>query len=121
MHGSERKVNNGDIHWVKLPGVGGREQRGRRPALIIQDEIIGERLPTVLAVPLTSSRRALRFAGTTTISASAESGLRNDSVALVFQCLAIDRTRVEERIGKAGRDERERVLRELRILTGQTE
>jgi mRNA interferase MazF len=106
---------------VNLPGVGGREQRGRRPALIIQDEIIGERLPTVLVVPLTSSQRALRFAGTTLISANAESGLRNDSVALVFQCLAVDRTRVEERMGSASHDEREHVLRELRILTGQTE
>jgi mRNA interferase MazF len=114
-------VKNGDIHWVNLPGVGGREQRGRRPALIIQDEIVGERLPTVLVVPLTSSRRALRFAGTTVISATAESGLRHDSVALVFQCLAIDRTRVEEPMGKASHDDRERVLRELRILTGQTE
>jgi len=114
-------VNNGDIHWVNLPSVGGREQRGRRPALIIQDEIVGEKLPTVLVVPLTSAQRALRFAGTTVISASAESGLRNDSVALVFQCLAIDRTRVEERMGKASPDERESVLRELRKLTGHSE
>jgi len=50
-------VNNGDIHWVDLPVVGGREQRGRRPAIVIQNEKVGEKLPTVLVVPLTSSQR----------------------------------------------------------------
>jgi len=28
----------GDIHWVELPNVGGREQAGRRPAIILQDD-----------------------------------------------------------------------------------
>ena len=28
----------GDIHWVDLPAETGREQRGRRPAVILQDE-----------------------------------------------------------------------------------
>jgi len=34
--GAEMKV--GDIHWVELPNVGGREQAGRRPAIILQDD-----------------------------------------------------------------------------------
>jgi hypothetical protein len=31
-------VNAGDIHWVDLPTANGREQRGRRPAVILQDD-----------------------------------------------------------------------------------
>jgi mRNA-degrading endonuclease toxin of MazEF toxin-antitoxin module len=26
----------GEIHWVELPDAGGREQAGRRPAIVIQ-------------------------------------------------------------------------------------
>lgn len=113
-------MNNGDIHWIDLPVVGGREQRGRRPAIIIQDEKVGEKLPTVLVVTLTSSQRALRFSGTALIAATSESGLKNDSVALVFQTLAIDRSRVDEQTGAVSEAEREEVQKQLRILTGES-
>ncbi len=113
-------MNNGDIHWVDLPAVGGREQRGRRPAIIIQDERVGEKLPTVLVVPLTSSQRAMRFAATVSIAATEESGLKNDSVALVFQALAIDRSRVDAQTGSVSVSERAEVQKQLRILTGES-
>ena len=41
--------------------------------------------PFVLVVPLTTARAAMRFAGTTLIRPTAEHGLRQASVALVFQ------------------------------------
>ena len=113
-------MNNGDIHWVELPIAGGREQRGRRPAIIIQDAKVGGKLPTVLVVPLTSSQRAMRFAGTALIAATPESGLKNDSVALVFQALAIDRSRVEEKSGSVTKPERAEVQKQLRVLTGES-
>ena len=66
-------MNIGDIHWVDLPGADGRAQFGRRPAMVIQDEKFAGKLPTVLVVPLTSTQKALRFAGTTLIVATPES------------------------------------------------
>ena len=113
-------MNNGDIHWIDLPVAGGREQRRRRPAIVIQDEKIGEKLPTVLVVPLTGSKRAMRFAGTVLIAATEVSGLKNDSVALVFQALAIDRSRVDERTGTVSEAERAEVQKQLRVLTGES-
>ncbi len=112
-------MNIGDIHWVDLPGSGGRAQFGRRPALVIQDEQYAGNLPTVIVVPLTSTQKALRFAGTTAIVATPESGLRSDSVALVFQCLAIDRSQVGQRVGNALPSECAAVFAELARLTGQ--
>lgn len=111
----------GDIHWVELQGTGGRSQKGRRPAVVIQDDRYGGRLPTMLVVPLTSSQSALRFAGTTLVEATHNSGLQIDSIALVFQCLAIDRRQVLEKIGRANDDERENILAELAKLTGQSD
>ena len=42
----------GDIYLVALPQIGGREQMGKRPAIIVQEEEYN--LPTVLIVPLTT-------------------------------------------------------------------
>ena len=114
-------MNIGDIHWVDLPGSGGRAQFGRRPAMVIQDEKYAGNLPTVLVVPLTSTQKALRFAGTAQTVATSESGLKNDSVALVFQCLAIDCSQVGQRLGQSSVIEQTTVLSELARLTGQAD
>ena len=74
----------GDIHWVELPAADGREQRGRRPAVILQDDHYAGELPVLLVVPLTTTRAAVRFAGTTLIRPTVENGLGQVSVALVF-------------------------------------
>ena len=113
-------MNNGDIHWAELPVASGREQQGRRPAVVIQDEQVGKKLPTVLVVPLTSSKLALRFAGTALIAATTKSGLKNDSVAFVFQALAIDRSRLDDKTGSVSEQERAEVQKQLRILTGES-
>jgi len=110
----------GDIHWVDLPGVGGRSQMGRRPAVMIQDEVYGGKLPTILVVPLTSSKSATRFAATTLVEATPNSGLKNDSLALVFQCVAIDRRQVLEQIGRTSDSERAEIFAEFAKLTGQS-
>ena len=111
----------GDIHWVQLPAANGREQRGRRPAVILQDDRYAEGLPVVLVVPLTTARAAMRFAGTALILPTAENGLRQASVALVFQLQAIDRRRVQERIGSIGVTVLHEVLPEFDKLTGRAE
>jgi mRNA interferase MazF len=73
--GDGRSVIIGDIHWVQLPAANGREQRGRRPAVILQDDQYAGGLPVVLVIPLTTARAAMRFAGTALIRPTAENGL----------------------------------------------
>jgi Growth inhibitor len=90
----------GDVHWVDLPDRGGREQRGRRPAVIWQDTAAFSGLPTILVIPLSSQQGALRFSGTALIQPSSANGLSLPSVALVFQIGACDVRRIEQRIGR---------------------
>ena len=61
----------GEIRWVDLPDTGGREQAGRRPAIVIQNEKYCGSLPTVLVIPLSIAIAALRFPGTAQIKAKA--------------------------------------------------
>ncbi len=111
----------GDIHWIELPRANGHEQQGRRPAVILQDDGYAANLPTVIVIPLSSAKNALRFAGTTVVRAEASSGLRTDSIALVFQCRAIDRIRIGERVGTVTGEELASIITELRKLTGQSD
>lgn len=108
----------GEIHWVELPDSGGREQAGRRPAIVIQNDDYAGSLPTVLVIPLSTAMAALRFPGTAQIKAEKKSGLRTDSVALVFQLRAIDRGRIKEKIGVVSESELVDVRLELAKLLG---
>ncbi|MCR4413122.1 MAG: type II toxin-antitoxin system PemK/MazF family toxin [Thermoguttaceae bacterium] len=109
----------GDIYWVRLPPANGHEQGGRRPAIIVQDDRYGAGLPVVLVVPLTTARGAMRFPGTTLILPTAENRLRQASVALVFQLRAVDRHRIEERLGSISPQALTEVLAELDKLMGR--
>jgi mRNA interferase MazF len=108
----------GEIHWVDLPDTGGREQAGRRPAIIIQNDGYAGSLPTILVIPLSSTIAALRFPGTTLIKADKTSGLSTDSVALVFQLRAIARGRIKEKIGIVSESEVVEIRSELAELLG---
>jgi mRNA interferase MazF len=109
----------GEIYWVELPDSGGREQAGRRPAIVMQNNDYAGSLPTVLVIPLSSAIAALRFPGTAPIKADKKSGLRTDSVALVFQLRAIDRGRIKEKIGVVSESELVDIRSELTKLLGQ--
>jgi mRNA interferase MazF len=111
----------GDIHWVQLPAANGHEQRGRRPAVVFQDDAYAGGLPVVLVVPLTTSRGAMRFAGTVLIRPAPENGLLQASVALVFQLRAIDRRRVQEPIGRVSPAVLQEMFTELDKLTGRAQ
>jgi mRNA-degrading endonuclease toxin of MazEF toxin-antitoxin module len=68
---------------------------------ILQGAETSLRIPTVLAVPLTTQKDALRFPGTVLVEPDKDNGLRHPSVALVFQLTAIDRKFLSTRIGQA--------------------
>jgi mRNA interferase MazF len=62
----------------------------------------------------------MRFAGTTLIRPTAANGLRQVSVALVFQLRAIDRRRIQERIGTVSTEVLNAMFEELGKLTGRS-
>ena len=98
----------------------GRPSEGRRPAVVVQSGNYGADLPVVLVIPLTTARSAKRFAGTISIHPTPENGLREESVALVFQLRAIDRRRLQERIGTVGAEALNTIFDELGKLMGRS-
>jgi len=89
----------GDVYLVEIPAIGGHEQAGHRPAIIIQSEYgLGE-IPTVLIIPLTSKTKATAFPFTLLIKPDKSNNLDSESVALVFQLRAIDKRRLKQKLG----------------------
>jgi mRNA interferase MazF len=47
----------GDIHWVEFGTTLGTEQAGRRPALVISEQVFNARSPRLIVCPITSRHR----------------------------------------------------------------
>lgn len=113
----------GDVVYVDLPpppGGAGREQAGRRPAVIVQADFprSGPEPPTVMIVPLTTQVAALRFSHTIRVEPSVENGLTVPSVLLVFQLRAVDRQRIDATIGRLEQRYVDQLDAEIRRLLG---
>jgi mRNA interferase MazF len=111
-------MNRGDVVRVRLPEPKqpGREQIGTRPAVLIQPHI--DKIPTIIVVPLTKERDALRFPGTFLILKDATNGLDVDSVVLPFQVRAVDRVRLEQQIGTLSQVDLHKLDAQLRKQLG---
>ncbi len=87
------RVLRGEIRWADLGPTQGREQRGRRPVLIVSHNVFNERSGTVIAMAITSRPQRAGFPLTLEIEAP---GLPKRSWIKISQV----RTLAVERIGK---------------------
>ena len=85
----------GDVWVVHIPALGGHEQSGTRPAVIIAR--VAKTVVTV--IPCTSNETALRFPYTHEIKPTKKNGLTKNSIALVFHIRALDVSFLERKIG----------------------
>ncbi len=88
-------MKKGEIWILEIPFVGGKEQKGRRPAVIVAESNIN----LVTVIPLTSNLSALRFNNTLKIDKSEKNGLEKDSIALIFHIQSLDKRRFIKKIG----------------------
>jgi mRNA interferase MazF len=86
-------MQRGEIYFVNLDPVRGREQHGTRPVLIVSDDWINTRPLVVLVVPGTDAKNVSRDLPTNVRVTPEESGLQRDTVFLCFQARALDHGR----------------------------
>lgn len=93
-------MSPGEVYWCDLPRTGGREQSGRRPVIVLQDDAaFRSPSPLVVIVPLTTQLGTLRYPATLRVDPTPLNGLAASSVALVYQIRAADRVRFGPQIG----------------------
>lgn len=93
------RVQRGDIFFANLdPGVGS-EQQGRRPVLVLQNNVGNKFSPTIIVAPITSYIQKNRLP-THVLITEEISGLDRDSIVLLEQIRTIDKKRLLGKIGE---------------------
>ena len=91
-------IKRGDIFYVDLNPIKGSEQAGRRPVIIIQNNVGNEMSPTVIIAPLTTKKFSKEYPTNVHIKKGTAS-LKEDSIILLSQIRTIDKNRLERKIG----------------------
>jgi mRNA interferase MazF len=91
-------IKRGEIYYVDLTPVKGSEQSGRRPVLVIQNDIGNEFAPTVIIAPLTT-KKFLKEYPTNVHIKKGTANLKEDSVVMLSQIRTIDKSRLERKVG----------------------
>ena len=84
---------------VDFGPVTGPEQASARPAIILQDDSLGQIFATTIVVPLATNLRRLSLPTTLLLNAG-EGGLPRDSVALCYQVQVRGKVRLMLRLGE---------------------
>jgi mRNA interferase MazF len=86
-------MQRGEIYFVDLEPVIGREQGGRRPVLVLSSDRIKRKRLVVTVVPGTDGVRVPQDFPTNVRVPAADSGLPTETVFLCFQVRALDHSR----------------------------
>lgn len=86
-------IRRGEIYFVDLDPVKGREQSGRRPVLVLSVDLINKLPLVVIVLAGTKGENIARNYSTNVRVPSAESGLPLETVFLGFQVRSIDAKR----------------------------
>lgn len=95
------------LYIVNLDPTIGAEIKKKKPCLIVSPDEINTYLQTVIIVPLTSTQRNLPTR--ILIKATPQSGLSNDSYAVLDQLKTVDKSRLSAPIGEISEEEKHAV------------
>lgn len=109
------RILRGDILWADLDPVRGREQAGRRPVVVLSEEVFNDRSGTVIAVALTSQQPTAGFPLTVEI---ASARLPKRSWVKVSQIRTLSTDRLGARLGRLSPEEVEQVIAGLNEILG---
>lgn len=109
------RILRGEIRWAELEPTRGREQAGRRPVLIVSNDVFNDRSGTVIAVALTSHEPQAGYPLTLECHAA---GLPKRSWVKISQIRTLSVDRIGRRIAHASEEELARVVQGLNEILG---
>lgn len=93
----EEKIARGQVYFALLDPVLGCEQGGRRPVVVVSNNLGNRHSSTVIAVPVTTGAKAKL---PTHVALGGIGGLAERSIALCEQVRTVDKRRLGRRIGR---------------------
>ena len=109
------RILRGDIVWADLDPTLGHEQSGKRPVLVLSENIFNDRSGTVIAVVLTSQPPSAKFPLTFELS---DPSLPKKSWVKISQIRTLSTQRLGKKLGTASEQELETIIEGLNEIIG---
>jgi mRNA interferase MazF len=109
------RILRGEIRWADLEPARGREQAGKRPVLILSQDVFNERSGTVIAVALTSQPQRAGFPLTLELRSR---NLPKRSWVKISQIRTLSVERIGERLARATSEEIDQIVEGLNEIIG---
>ena len=102
----------GEVWLVNWNPARGSEQAGKRPALIIQNDIGNEKAPTTIVAAISGT---VRIYPMNVEIRPPEGGLKHSSIIKTSQILTISKERLEKRLGSLSNNRMNEVDRAIKL------
>jgi len=109
----------GEVYFADLNPVRGREQGGRRPVLIIQNDIGNRHSPVTIVAAITSAVSERAYPTEVRLAAGL-GGLPRESAVLLNQIKTIDKERLDQRLGQLDAAAMRQVDEAIKLSLGLT-
>jgi mRNA interferase MazF len=109
------KILRGEIYWADLNPVKGREHAGRRPVLIISEDVFNEHSQTVIALAVTSQPQRAGFPLTHPLP---NMDLPKESWVKMSQIRTLSIERLGKKMGRVSHNELDHIIEGLNEIIG---
>lgn len=109
------RILRGEIRWAGLNPVKGHEQGGKRPVLILSQDVFNQRSGTVIAMEITSQPQRAGFPLTLEITSAK---LSKRSWVKISQIRTLSTERIGRKIGLISPEELSDVIEGFNEITG---
>ena len=110
-----RGVLRGDILWAELDPVVGHEQAGRRPVVVLSQDVFNARTDTVIAMALTAQEPRVSFPLSLEVTSTR---LPDRSWVKIGQVRTLAVQRLGRRIGRMSPEELDKLIEGLNEIIG---
>ena len=109
------RILRGDVRWADLSPVVGSEQGGRRPVVVISEDVFNARSGTVIALALTSQEQRAGFPLTLELTSLK---LPKRSWVKISQIRTLSVQRLDRKLGTVSEEEIDRLIEGLNEILG---
>ena len=109
------RILRGDVVWAELDPTQGHEQSGRRPVLVLSQDVFNERSGTAIACALTSQEPRAGFPLTLELIGA---NLPKRSWVKISQIRTLSVKRLGKKLGRISVEELEQVIEGLNEIIG---
>jgi len=109
------RILRGEVYWADLDPAKGHEQAGKRPVLVLSQDVFNERSGVVIALALTSQAQGAGFPLTFELKSVK---LPKRSWVKISQIRTLSQERLGKRIGRISPEELDLIVEGLNEIVG---